>query len=378
MVNESLSTEESRPSSLTGHRGFALAVDFSPDGNNIATGYSGGDIFIWSATTGQKLRILQGRRGSVYSLAFSLNGTYLVAAFQNGTIALWDVSKNWQREVLNPGVNFSCATISPDELYIAAGTAGSEIVVINLSTREDLYMNLHSQTVRAVAFSPDGKFIVSGSDDGAIKIWEAEYGTLNRNFRGHQGAVKSIAFSPNGKLMASASADSTVKLWNLSSGREFTLTGHTLPVHSVAFSLDGTLLASGGEDEAIRLWNVGAADLHCVYRSISGPVNDVAFSPDGKFIAAACDERTVEQFRVSAVATQTAHQIHSQHSGKDLEQPIEEEASPIKYRTKETGEAEEITLPVLGAIYFELSKILLYLQSKPETLLTYYRVYILR
>jgi parallel beta-helix repeat protein len=104
----------------------------------------------------------------------------------------------------------------------------------------------HTDGVRSVAFSPDGRLLASGSADDTIKLWEVATGREVRSLSGHTDDVYSVAFSPDGRLLASGSADDTIKLWEVATGREVrSLSGHTDDVYSVAFSPDGRLLASG-------------------------------------------------------------------------------------------------------------------------------------
>jgi ABC-type dipeptide/oligopeptide/nickel transport system ATPase component len=113
----------------------------------------------------------------------------------------------------------------------------------------------HSGPVVDVAFSPDGKRIVSGSMDGTLKVWDATSGQKTLTLHGHIGWVSSVAFSPDGKRIVSGALDGTLKVWDATSGQEtLTLKGHTAVVDAVAFSPDGKRIVSGSGD-MLRVWD---------------------------------------------------------------------------------------------------------------------------
>lgn len=114
----------------------------------------------------------------------------------------------------------------------------------------------------SVAFSPDGKFLAYGTNDGIIKMWDVIKYKQVATFKGHVGFVRSLAFSSDGKLLASVSDDRTLKLWD---ARVPQLVGESKEIHRmdekdwtrcIAFSPDGKLLASGGFGKTINLWDV--------------------------------------------------------------------------------------------------------------------------
>ena len=149
----------------------------------------------------------------------------------------------------------------------------------------------------AVAFSPDGRRLASGSLEGTVKVWDVATGQLLRTLTGHTSGVTSVAFSPDGRRLASSSLGGVIKVWDWDamspeeparskhhswqSGQEpLTLKGHTGSVYQVAFSPDGMQLASASADGTIKVWDA-RSDPEA--RTFEG--RNVAFSPDGKWLA---------------------------------------------------------------------------------------------
>jgi WD40 repeat protein len=148
----------------------------------------------------------------------------------------------------------------------------------------------HATAVDAVAFSPDGRMLASGSYDHTVKLWDVETGLELRTLAGHRAEVRAVAFSPDGRTLASASNDKTVILWDVATGQaRMTLTGHTDSVWSVAFSPDGRLIATCSTDHTLRLWDAETGQALKTLSTRHHYIAHVAFTPDGKGIVSEND-----------------------------------------------------------------------------------------
>jgi WD40 repeat protein len=136
----------------------------------------------------------------------------------------------------------------------------------------------HTDSVRSVAFSCDGRQLASGSDDRTVRVWNTETGTPQWILEGHTGSVSSVVLSRDGRRLASGSHDRMVRVWDVETGMpQGTLEGHTGSVMSVAFSCDGRQLASGSGDRTVRIWDaeMGSA-LGTIYTDT--PLSRLSFS----------------------------------------------------------------------------------------------------
>lgn len=152
----------------------------------------------------------------------------------------------------------------------------------------------HSKPVGAVAFSADAKYIVSGSRDRTVKLWDVRSGRLLRTFLGHTEDVLSVTFSPDSKRVASGGADNLIKIWDITSGQELkSWQAHTRWVNGLAYAQDGSRLASCGgwqgqalvQNEVVAaIWNPDHGSRVAILDGHSSGVKCIAYSPDGKRI----------------------------------------------------------------------------------------------
>ncbi len=186
----------------------------------------------------------------------------------------------------------------------------------------------HASQVNAVAWSPDGKRLASGSGDpevssgdNTVRIWDATTGRNIVTYRGHTDTVNALAWSPDGQRIASASNDTTVQLWFAATGENsLTYRGHADAVHTVAWSSDGKRIASGSGktmdssgDNTVQVWNATDGGNIFTSQGLAAAVNAVVWSPDGQRIALAPDGQ-----RVNAAPNETTVQVWDATTGETI------------------------------------------------------------
>lgn len=172
----------------------------------------------------------------------------------------------------------------------------------------------HKHDVRSVAFSPDGRRIVSGSFDNSCRVWDASSGTELLRFNGHRGWIYSVAFSPNGKRVVSGSFDNSARVWSTDTGREILLLkGHTYAVCCVAFSPDGKRIVTGSFDKTAKIWDAESGRELLTLKGHTGNVYGVAFSADSRRVVSASLDTTAKVWDVATgreLLTLIGHRRH--------------------------------------------------------------------
>jgi WD40 repeat protein len=171
---------------------------------------------------------------------------------------------------------------SPDGKYVLTGSWDHTAKLWNLAGREIQVFEGHFDEVTSVAFSPDGKYVLTGSRDNTAKLWNLA-GKEIQIFEGHFGEVASVAFSLDGKFILTASKDNTAKLWDLVGNEILSIKGHSGYVTSVAFSPDGKSILTGSSDSTAKIWNLAGKEIQ-VFKGHSDAITSAKFSPDGKYV----------------------------------------------------------------------------------------------
>jgi WD40 repeat protein len=247
-----------------------VGLDFGPAGSTVAaSGRSGAGI--WDLATGRS-QVRLPTRGWAPSIDVSSDGTRVVTA-GGGDVRLWDAtSGDALGTLLRSEVVFGAARFSPDGRLVATieGDAGypSAVRLIDTTTDQIVETLMSSEVTsgRALAFSPDGRFVAGGFGDGTLRLWSTS-GQEIFSVPADAGMVTSVAFDASGGRLATGGSDGLVKVWDARTGAHLlTLTGHTGEVSGLSFSPDGTALASSASDRTVRVWAMDVDDLLAIAR----------------------------------------------------------------------------------------------------------------
>lgn len=320
---------------------------FSPDGQLIACGV-GNNTGIWDLT-GKEIKTLTGNSAFVYDTTFSRDGYRLATASKDGTARIWRIRKPrdfydvggapvsfspdgrfimtsnqiwdfvtgdrvedplldgysiYRRDLLSKitaNADIDSAELSSDGKFLLTLSNDHSLQIRNVHTGETVVDLKDDSISRSAAFSPDGRYIVTGSEKGNAQIWDTQNGTRRvKELAGHSAPLITVTYSPDGKFVLGESDDRTVMIWDVRTGeRRAKLQGHF-----GGFSPDSQLLVITTNGEA-QVWEWAAADSvsPVILESAYGDIMNATFSPDGMFVVASTASNVAKTFARESFVT---------------------------------------------------------------------------
>jgi WD40 repeat protein/serine/threonine protein kinase len=274
---------------LSGHTGAVHSVSWSPDGKRLATVSLTGIAKLWDATNGRLLLTLEAHKGFGFCVSWSPDGKLLATGGVDGTAKVWNVATG--RELLNLAGHEGGAislSWSPDGRRLATGARGDGTARVWDAARGRELLTLKGPTGRSVAFSPDGKALLTGGKDGIAKVWDSSDGRELFALEGPPGWVVSVSWSSDGRRLATAYEDGTTKIWEAGGKRELaTFKGHRAAFASVSWSPGGNRLATASFDGTAKIWDCDHDPALVTFQAHSSGVTALSWSSDGKHLATA-------------------------------------------------------------------------------------------
>ena len=287
-------TERKRVASFNEHTDSVNALAFSPDGNRVASSGKDQSLIIWNAKSGKKEATLILDEHSpikygegITNITFSDEGMSLVGV-STPQVLLSNIASRQTREIFTLDIKKGeyIYAVSTDLRWIATQRAVYKFEGGEQVAEFDSRIAEPPPSINAMAFSPDGRWLLRASFSGEVYVWDTQDWRLAGETNITDARLGKLAFSPDGKMFVTGSIDGEVRLWQTWPLRQLGLLGnHQSIVLSLAFSPDGSEVVSSGDDLTIALWDVERRKLKTYIGQQNASVMSLAFSADGQRLA---------------------------------------------------------------------------------------------
>eukprot|EP01126_Amoeba_proteus_P031980 TRINITY_DN3126_c0_g1_i6.p1 TRINITY_DN3126_c0_g1~~TRINITY_DN3126_c0_g1_i6.p1 ORF type:complete len:1516 (+),score=323.93 TRINITY_DN3126_c0_g1_i6:167-4549(+) len=300
---------------LSGHKKSILSLAYSPSGKHLVSGSMDQELFLWDAQAGKFISSLSKHCGPVSSVAYTFDGSNLLSASTDGTIKIWEANLGTEKGVYKLECGWmNCCSFDPtNPCVLAMGSSECHVEVWDVSSWLQVFSIVyHARPVTCIEFSPDGHWIVSGSEDGSAALWDAtQEFTLAFELQGHTACITGISWSPNSEEFATSSDDYTINIWEVGTGKIIrTLKGHDSAVRSVSFDPQGKMIVSASRDNTLRIWDSRNGRQVATLKGHTDWITSCSYNPSGKRIVSCGWDNTVRLWnpkKTEPIATMEGH-----------------------------------------------------------------------
>jgi serine/threonine protein kinase len=215
-------------------------------------------------------------------------------------------SRFLDKTLIGHSSSIESVSYSPNGRYLASGSSDYTIKIWDV-TNGNVHTFIDSlNDVNSIDYSPDGGYLASGNGgwssnvtDNSIKIWSLATEKEVRTFSGYSKKVSSVSYSPNGRYLAGGSFDNRIKIWDVATGKEMRTIIDSSAIFSVSYSPDGQYLASDSDKDTIKIWNVTTGNEVRNFTGHSDAVSSVSYSPDGRYLASGSWDKTIKIWNIA-------------------------------------------------------------------------------